>query len=67
MTNEENLAAARKALHDLLTGAGVAYVRDSDGSAISYQKSDIPRLRAYIAELQQAVSQETPRPLHVWF
>ena len=65
--DDENLASAKKALHDLLTGAGVAYVRDSDGSAISYQKTDIPALRAYIAELEGRVNEETPRPLYVWF
>ena len=65
--DSENLAAAKKALHDLLTGAGVAYVRDSDGSAISYTKADVSYLRAYIAELEGRVNAETPRPLYVWF
>ena len=66
MTDQEKLADAEKALHDLLTGNSVAYVRDSSGEAVSYTKAEMGKLNAYIEQLKQKINTTTRRPLNVW-
>ncbi len=64
MALADDIASAKAALHALLTGKAVAQVRDSDGSYISYTKTNIADLRAYIAELEgqlpEAVTKRAP-------
>lgn len=55
MALADDLASAKAALHNLMTGKMVAQVRDSDGTFISYTKANISDLRAYIADLQAQV------------
>lgn len=55
MAIADDLASAKLALHQLLTGKSVAQFRDSNGEFVSYGKTDIASLRAYITELQAAI------------
>lgn len=47
------LAEAKDALHDLLRGVQVRELRDQNGEIIVYARADVPRLRAYIIELER--------------
>lgn len=69
MAIADDLASAKAALHALLTGKAVAQVRDSDGSFVSYTKTNIADLRAYIADLESQLPDATPRrgPLRIFF
>lgn len=55
---QTRLAEAQAALHDILTGASVRSVTDSNGEKVEYRAVDIARLRAYIQELQAQVDAE---------
>lgn len=60
-TTEEYLAmltAARAALHKLLIGSGVETV-DYQGRRVTYTKTDIGALRAYIRELENLSGEKT--------
>ena len=70
MTNQTELRArldeAEAALHDLMTGrreVSVAY----DGKSVTYSRTDVAKLRAYIAELKGKVGSGGRRPLGVRF
>lgn len=49
MTRQEELAAARAALHDLMTGKRVATVQ-KDGRRVEFTTTSVSDLKKYIAE-----------------
>ncbi|STF07407.1 phage portal protein (minor capsid protein) [Escherichia coli] len=51
MTRQEELAAARAALHDLMTGKRVATVQ-KDGRRVEFTATSVSDLKKYIAELE---------------
>ncbi|ELX0090803.1 gpW family protein [Escherichia coli] len=51
MTRQEELAAARAALHDLMTGKRVATVQ-KDGRRVEFTVTSVSDLKKYIAELE---------------
>ena len=51
MTRQEGLAAARAALHDLMTGKRVATVQ-KDGRRVEFTATSVSDLKKYIAELE---------------
>ncbi len=51
MTRQEELAAARAALHDLMTGKRVATVQ-KDGRRVEFTTTSVSDLKKYIAELE---------------
>ncbi|HCL8034989.1 TPA: gpW family protein [Escherichia coli] len=51
MTRHEELAAARAALHDLMTGKRVATVQ-KDGRRVEFTATSVSDLKKYIAELE---------------
>lgn len=62
------LQEAETAYHLLLTGQAVASFRDQNGETVTYSRTNIADLRAYIAEIKAALS-EAPRavgPMRVW-
>ena len=52
MTRQEELAAARAALHDLMTGKRVATVQ-KDGRRVEFTATSVSDLKKYIAELEE--------------
>ncbi|EEZ8167866.1 phage tail protein [Escherichia coli] len=54
MTRQEELAAARAALHDLMTGKRVATVQ-KDGRRVEFTATSVSDLKKYIAELEVQV------------
>ncbi|EHY6253318.1 gpW family protein [Escherichia coli] len=54
MTRQEELAAARAALHDLMTGKRVATVQ-KDGRRVEFTVTSVSDLKKYIAELEVQV------------
>lgn len=52
MTAAQQLEDARAARHRLLTGQMEAEIRTADGESVKYAAADLPRLDAYIAELE---------------
>ena len=50
MTRQEELAAARAALHDLMTGKRVA--TQKDGRRVEFTATSVSDLKKYIAELE---------------
>ncbi|EFY2682473.1 TPA: phage tail protein [Escherichia coli] len=63
MTRQEELAAARAALHDLMTGKRVATVQ-KDGRRVEFTATSVSDLKKYIAELevQTGMTQRRRRP-----
>ncbi|EGL63567.1 hypothetical protein AGRO_3636 [Agrobacterium sp. ATCC 31749] len=57
------LREAEKALHELLTGKGVAEVRDSNGESVRYTMANVSRLRQYIEDLKSQIAGQ-PRTPH---
>lgn len=65
----EMLVEARAARHRLLTGGGVYQFRDQNGEQVSYAKTDLNKLDAYIRwlEAELGVANSTPVPvMKVW-
>lgn len=60
LTTEERLAEAEQAYHELVTGQGVAEVRDQNGETIRYARADLPKLNLYIESLKQLLSGSSP-------
>lgn len=52
MATQTQLDEARKALHALLTGKGVASIH-KDGRSVTFTPATEGKLRAYIAELER--------------
>ena len=63
MDDATRLAEAKAALHDLLRGQGVRELQDQNGERVAYHRADIPRLRAYIAELEDRETNAPGGPL----
>jgi uncharacterized protein (UPF0216 family) len=59
MTRQEELAAARAALHDLMTGKRVATVQ-KDGRRVEFTATSVSDLKKYIAELEVQTGSVTP-------
>ena len=62
------LQEAETAYHLLLMGQGVASFRDQNGETVTYSRTDIAALRAYIEQMKRDLS-GTPRstgPMRVW-
>lgn len=63
----EMLAEARAARHRLLIGGGVYQFRDSNGEQVSYAKTDLNKLDAYIRWMESELGVGVPVPLmKVW-
>jgi hypothetical protein len=56
MTLQQRLEAAEKAYHDLVLGAAVREVRDSNGEMIVYTAANRDALRGYIAILKDQIA-----------
>ncbi|WP_198474900.1 gpW family head-tail joining protein [Aquamicrobium zhengzhouense] len=64
---QEMLNEARQARHRLLTGGGVYQFRDQNGEQVSYAKTDLPKLDAYIRWLETELGVGIPVPvMKVW-
>ena len=68
MTRQEELAAARAALHDLMTGKRVATVQ-KDGRRVEFTATSVSDLKKYIAELevQTGMTQRRRGPAGFYF
>lgn len=63
----EMLAEARAARHRLLTGEGVYQFRDQNGEQVSYARTDLTKLDAYIRWLESELGVGIPVPvMKVW-
>ena len=63
----EMLAEARSARHRLLIGGGVYQFRDQNGETVSYAKTDLNKLDAYIRWMESELGVGVPVPLmKVW-
>lgn len=58
MTNEEKLAQARAALHQLRIGKQKAVVRYGDRT-VTYTQADLADLKQYVAELEELCGETT--------
>lgn len=54
-TAQERLDEARAALHQLAIGKSVVSVQDSNGESVSFGRTNINALRAYIRDLDAEV------------
>lgn len=61
MSIETQIAEAKAALHDLATGKAVRVVVDQSGERLEYTATSMPRLRAYIADLEAQQASRTVR------
>lgn len=61
MTPEEQLAAARIAYFNLMTGKAVKVVIDQNGERVEFVAANADRLRAYIAALEAQIAGATLR------
>ena len=50
------IADAMTAYADLLKGQAIRELRDQNGESVSYTRADLPRLAAYIQQLQAEAS-----------
>lgn len=64
----EMLSEARMAYHRILTGGGIYQFRDQNGEQVSYAKTDLPRLAAYIRWLERELgtASQPTGPMKVW-
>lgn len=67
MTLQEQLDDARKAYHDLMTGAAVVEVTDQNGERIKYNAANAYRLATYIQTLESKLSLSSTGPMRFWF
>lgn len=56
MTPQEQLDAAREALHLLLTGQAATVYLDQNGERLEYQAANANRLQSYIRQLEREVA-----------
>ena len=56
MTLAERLAEAESALHRLIIGRGVVEVTDANNERVSYSRTSLAALRAYIADLRRQIA-----------
>ena len=64
----EMLVEAREAYHRILTGGGIYQFRDQNGEQVSYGRTDINKLAAYIRYMEQQLGVAPPvmGPMTVW-
>ncbi len=73
LTLAQQLDAARAAYHDLMLGASVREIRDSNGEQVVYTAANRDSLRDYIAQLEaklaaaQAGTKINRKPMQVFF
>lgn len=68
MTNQEKLAEAEAALHDLTLGNSVRVLVDQNGERIEYTAASRGKLAQYVAELRKLTGvQVVTGPLMVYF
>lgn len=69
MTLTEQLADAKSAYHDLMTGQQVVEVTDQNGERIKYNAANAFRLAAYIQDLENKLNPVTNAtgPMRFWF
>ena len=65
---QEMLTEARSAYHRILIGGGIYQCRDQNGEQVSYGRTDINKLAAYIRWLESelGVAQRPTGPMKVW-
>ena len=56
LTDAQRLVEAERAYHEIITGQAVARFVDQNGESISYSKTNIGGLKAYIAELKAKIA-----------
>lgn len=56
----EQLADAKAAYHQLLTGQAAVSFTDQNGEKVDYRSADAPKLAAYIQNLAAAVAGQSP-------
>ena len=61
MTNEEKLAEAKKARHELLTGTKVRVFLDQNGERVEFTSINLQMLERYIRELEALITPSLPR------
>ena len=69
-TLQQWLGQAQQALQNLMTGAQavtVSYAQGSGNRAVTYQRTNVGDLRAWIGEIQAALGVRTRRPIGVMF
>lgn len=62
------LRDARAQYHKLITGQAAKVFVDQNGERVEYATASIPRLLAYISQLEMIIAggTATPGPLNVW-
>ncbi len=55
-TLAEQLDEARAALHALQTGRAAVTVRDANGEEVTYNRTNVARLAAYVRDLEREVA-----------
>lgn len=56
LTTAQKLVEAETAYHEIITGQAVSRFVDQNGESISYSKTNIGGLKAYIAELKALIA-----------
>ncbi len=71
---QDRLTEAQSAYHDLATGQAVAAFTDQNGERVSYNRADMGKLSAYIADIVALLGVPTtpytatsPRPMRFVF
>jgi hypothetical protein len=59
-TYQARLSEAEKALHSFMIGGQPVRVQDQSGESVTYNATNISRLKAYIAELKALIAGDTP-------
>ena len=68
LTNEQLLAEAEEALHQILTGSRAVRIRTQSGEIVEYNQTDITSLTAYVQSLKgKTQTQAAVGPMHVIF
>lgn len=62
----EMLAEARAAYHRIAIGGGIYQFRDQNGEQVSYSRTDLGKLAAYIQWLEGQLGIRPTRPMKVW-
>jgi hypothetical protein len=58
LTNAQKLVEAEAAYHEIITGQAVSRFVDQNGESVSYSKTNISGLAAYIAHLKALIAAE---------
>jgi hypothetical protein len=56
LTTAQKLAEARQAYHEIITGQAVSRFVDQNGESVSYSKTNLGALAAYIAALEAGLA-----------